>query len=65
MSTTKTAPASPRTDPSARAATHGRRALSHGGRRPRSGAQPMHEALAMGLGCVATGYRMTPSDEWR
>lgn len=33
--------------------------------RSRTVYQPLHEALALGLGCTATGYRMTAQPEWR
>lgn len=37
------------------------------GRHPRSSrtAQPLHEALAVGLGCTSVGYRLRPQPEWR
>lgn len=32
---------------------------------PHVAAHPLHEALALGLGCHATGYRLTPKPEWQ
>ncbi|CAN5892315.1 hypothetical protein BH23ACT10_BH23ACT10_21380 [soil metagenome] len=33
--------------------------------RSRTVFQPLHEALALGLGCTATGYRLSALPEWR
>lgn len=61
MKSSRTAPAA-----ATRATAPVRRRLAprHRGGHPRRSIQPLHEALALGLGCTATGYRMSTPAEW-
>ncbi len=42
-----------------------RRVSGHRGTRRGATVQPLYEALSVGLGCDATGYRLSHHPEWR
>lgn len=55
---------SPPTKANRKEATRGRRHPASSNRKPPRATQPLHEALAIGLGCETLGHKWIDPPEW-